>query len=194
MDEIRRNHIVKLVLKSEEYVEGEVIDYSNDRVMILIFPHSIESAKKINELDEVRAIAHTHMGIKEMISNVITSLDSLNCITIENNPSVHVVQKREFVRVVSDFKFKLSKEDKFYDCNCINISAGGVAFTLEQSDLNIGDEVTIALDKELFEKDIYSKAKIIKRDKNWHVAQFIGMKSHDEDKIVKYVFKTIVKK
>ena len=174
--------------------EGErIIDFSSDRVMVLIFPYSLDAAKSIKELDEVKVQVHTHLGLKEMLSNVISPLDSLNCIVVENNPTIPIVQKRAFVRVVSNMDFKLSKADKFYDCVCINISAGGVAFRLPDSDLAIGDNVVLSFDNLYFEKDIITSAKIIKKEHDCFVAQFIGLNPRDEDKIVKYVFKTIVK-
>lgn len=193
MDEIRRNHIVKLISKSGESVEGEVVDYTFDRVTILIFPYFIDLARKINELDILKAKVHTHLGIKEMVSSVITPIDSLNCIVIENSPTVKVEQKRANVRVISDFTFKLQKDDRFYDCECINISAGGVAFKLLNSNLKLGDNVTISYPSKLFQKDILISASIIKEDNNWFVAQYVGLNPRDEDRIVRYVFKTIVK-
>ena len=193
MDELRRNHIARIKLSTDKYIEGEVIDYSSDRVKILIFPYSIDDAKSLKELDSVHVFVHTHMGIKEMVSNVIDELDSVNCVTVENNPTVAVVQRRAFVRVISDLKFKIAKGDKIYDCVCDNISAGGIAFRVQHSDLNVGDIVSISFFKEYFEKDIFTKAEIIKQKDNWFVAKYIGLYPRDEDRIVKYVFKTIVK-
>ena len=193
MDELRRNNFVKIILESGETVEGEVVDFSKDRAMIMIAPESISLAKNIKELDEVQVFVYTHLGLKEMFSSVISPLNSLYCITVENNPTVPVVQKRAFVRVASNLKFKLSKDNKFYDCSCINISGGGIAFTLHNSDIKIGDVVTLAFSKADFEKDILTRAIIIKNDDDWYVAKYDNLNSHDEDKIVKYVFKTIVR-
>lgn len=193
MDELRRNQIVKLILKSNVTLEGEVVDYAKDRVKILIFPYSIDMAKQIKELDDLKVFVSTHLGLKEMKSSVIDPLNSLNCITIENNPTVQVVQKRAFVRVLSDINFKLSKNNMLYNCVCVNISAGGVAFNLKNSDIALGDDVIVILPAKYFEKEIMLSAKIIKQNDDWYVAQFINANPRDEDRIIKYVFKTIVK-
>ena len=192
MDELKRNQTVKITLKSGQSLQGEIIDFSDDRVMILIYPEDFEIAKSIKELDELKVTVKTHLGLKDMISNVISEFNSINCITIENRESVPIVQRREFVRVATDIKFKLSKGDKIYDCTCMNISAGGVAFKLINSDLEVDDEVLLAFPKIYFEKDIMIKAKIIKKEKNRFVAKYFDLSQWDEDRIVKYVFKTIV--
>jgi len=193
MDELRRNDTLRLKLSDTEFIDGEVVDYSPDRVMVLVSPNSIENAKKIKELDKLNVFASTHLGIKEMISHVISPLNSIYCITIENTPTLPVVQKRAFVRVASDLKFKILKGDIFYDCTCINISAGGIAFFLKNDNLSTGDFVTVYFPKEHFEKDIIVSAEIIKKNDDWHVAKYFDINSHDEDKIVKYVFKQIIK-
>ena len=193
MDELRRSNFVKIVIATGETVEGEVVDYSDDRALIAIAETSLSLAQNIKELDEVKVFVYTHLGLKEMRSAVIEPLNSLNCLVVENTPTVKVEQKRAFVRVASDLKFKLSKDNLFYDCKCMNISAGGVAFWLRNSKIEIGDLVTIAFPKEEFEKDILTQATIIKKDTDWFVAKYIDLNPRDEDKIVKYVFKTIVK-
>jgi len=192
MDEIKRNQTVKIALKSGKLIQGEIIDFSDDRVMVLVYPEDLETAKTIRELEEIKVTVKTHLGLKDMISSVISELNSINCITIENREAVPIVQRREFVRVATDIKFKLSKGDKIYDCVCMNISAGGVAFKVINSDLEVDDEVTLAFPKTYFEKEIITKAIIIKKEKGWFVAKYFGLSQWDEDRIVKYVFKTIV--
>ena len=193
MDEIRRNYIARVKLKTNQFVEGEVVDFTPDRVKILVFPYSFDLAKTIKELDCVRVFVHTHMGIKEMVSSVISEFNSINCITLENNPTVKVIQKRAFVRVLSDLKFNIQKNNMTFDCVCDNISAGGIAFRVNNSTLSVDDIVFINFSKEYFEKDIVAKAEIIKNNGNWFVAKYINLHPRDEDRIVKYVFKTIVK-
>ena len=193
MDELRRNNFVKIILSTNEVLQGKVADYSADRVLVLIAPESLELAKKMHELDEADIYVYTHLGVKQMKSAVISALNKFNCITFENSPTVKVVQKRAFVRVASNLKFKLTKNDVSYDCSCVNISAGGVAFWLRNSDVKIGDLVTIFFPKKDFERDITAQALIIKNNSDWFVAKYIDLNTHDEDKIVKYVFKTMVK-
>lgn len=193
MDEIRRNHIIRIRLKNGEFVEGEVLDYSPDRVKVLVFPYSIENALSLKELDEFDVFVHTHLGIKEMPSCLISELDSINCIIIENNQSKQIEQKRAFVRVLSDLKFKIIKNDDEFSCVCVNISAGGVAFITNKNAFNVGDMVKIHYPSEYFEKDINLNAVILKENSNWYVAKYVAPNPRDEDRIVKYVFKTIVK-
>ena len=52
----------------------------------------------------------------------------------------------------------------------------------------------VILTKYDFEKDIKCNAKIIKTHENYYVAKYVNLNPHDEDKIVKYVFKMIAKK
>lgn len=193
MDEIRRNHIVRIKLQGGEIIEGEVLDYSSDRVKVLVFPYSTETALKLKELDEFDVFVHTHMGIKEMHSCLINELDSINCLVIENQPSKPVIQKRAFVRVLSDIKFKIIKNNDEISCVCVNISAGGIAFISNKDAFKTGDSVQICFSKEQFEKDMLIKAIILKENLNWYVAKYEDINPRDEDRIVKYVFKTIVK-
>ena len=60
--------------------------------------------------------------------------------------------------------------------------------------LKLGENVTISLPEDEFEKQIITNAKIIKVYDNYYVAKFEDLNSHDEDKIVKYVFRLIAKK
>lgn len=192
MDELRKNHIVQITTKEGGKIDGIVFDYSIDRVLVLINPESVSLAKNIKELDELSVCVNTHLGIKKMQSAVISELNS-NCITIENSPSIPVVQKREFVRVLSSVGFKIITDINTYSAVCINISAGGVAFYCNEYNFNIGENVKIILPQTEFEKEIEINATIIKSSNLSQVAKFENLNSFDEDKIVKYVFKMITK-
>ena len=195
MDEIRKNHIVQILTSDNTKLEGIVFDYDHDRVSVLIAYESLFLARKINELDELTVTVSTHLGFKKMKSHVIDELNANNCIVIENNETIPVEQKREFVRVLSNIVFKMKKNDgNYFDCYCINISAGGVAFCINNSNIAVYDEVDILFPQEEFEKEISVRARIIKAYDNYYVAQYLNLKPFDEDKIVKYVFKLIAKK
>ncbi len=194
MDELRKNHILQLKTRKNENMNGVVVDFEKDRILVLISDESIDEAKKIKELDELLVHAHTHCGIKKMVSNVISKLNWKNQIIIENNPAVPVVQKREFVRVLSDHNFIAEKNNEEYDCTCINISAGGIAFFAQKPVFQAEDEITIKFSRKDFGKDIITSAKIIKSYNNEYTAQYINLDKYDADKIVKYVFNLIAKK
>ena len=92
-------------------------------------------------------------------------------------------------------KRQFTKEDNtILDCYCINISAGGVAFFVNNTNFELNETVQITFCKEDFEKEIVVDANIIKIYDNSFVAKYSNLKPHDEDKIVKYVFKLIAKK
>lgn len=195
MEEIRKNHIVQLMTDDNINIDGIVFDYDYDRVSILIAYDSLFLARNVNELDELSVSVNTHLGVKKMKAHVIDKLNANNCIVIENNEAIPVEQKREFVRVLSNAIFKIEKNNnKLIDCYCINISAGGVAFCVNNEELDLNEIVKIILPKEEFEKEIISSAEIIKIYDNCFVAKFLNLNSHDEDKIMKYVFKLIAKK
>ena len=195
MDEIRKNQIVQIQTADNTTLDGIIFDYDHDRISVLIAYESLFPARKLDELDELIVGVSTHLGYKKMKCHVIDKLNANNCIVIENNEAFQVEQKREFVRVLSNVVFKMKKtDDKFFDCYCINISAGGVAFFINNSSLTLYDEVDIVFPQEEFEKEINVRARIIKTYDNYYVAQYINLKPFDEDKIVKYVFKLIAKK
>lgn len=195
MDELRKNHIVQIELKDKTKIDGIVFDYGRDRVKVLIAFDSLSEAKKLKELDKMFVQVNTHLGIKQMFSHVIDTLDKNNCIIIENSPTVHVEQKREFVRVLSNFIFKIVCDDNTsVDCFSINISGGGIAFSSKNYDFSVGQNIFIHLPKHEFEREIVSRAQIIKVRQNSVVAKFINLKPFDEDKIVKHVFKLIAEK
>ena len=56
------------------------------------------------------------------------------------------------------------------------------------------DDVIIKFSSDDFGKEIVCNAKIIKSHENQYVAKYENLNVHDEDKIVKYVFKLITKK
>ncbi|MBQ8848520.1 MAG: PilZ domain-containing protein [Candidatus Gastranaerophilales bacterium] len=196
MDEIRRNHKVLIELKGGSNIEGVVLDYTSDRVMVSVDEKSYDLAKKLQELEDVVAVVNTHLGIKKMNSSIISSLNKENCIIIENTQTIPVVQKREFVRVTSNLSFVVfsPKTNKELECKAVNISAGGVAFSVKNEKFDLEDDVIIKFSSDDFEKDIKCNAKIIKTHENYYVAKYVNLNPHDEDKIVKYVFKMIAKK
>ena len=193
MEEIRKNHIVKIKLSDNKSIDGVVEDYTPDRIMVMVSPVSIESAKVLKELDEITVFAHTHMGIKKMNSSVMSPLNSDNSLLIENCPSEPVVQKRAFVRVLSSINFSIIKDDVEIPCICINISAGGIAFYSNYGIFYIDDKVKVKFSSDDFEKEIVTDAVIIKSQMGEFVAKYIDLNKYDEDRIVKYVFKTISK-
>ncbi len=189
MEEIRNNQALKIKFKNA-VLDGIVLAYISDRVKILISDNSLEEAKNIKELDELDIIVDTHLGLKRMISLVISELNSKNnTIIVENSASVSVEQKRQHARVVSEFNFNISVNDKIYQVVSKNISAGGVAFLFSDVKLNINEIINIQLFEKDFEKDIFTQARIIKAENNVYVAKYINLAQNDEDKIVKHVFR-----
>ena len=49
MEEIRKNHIVQLKSKGRMTIDGVVLDYTQDRIMVLISQESLFEAKMIKE-------------------------------------------------------------------------------------------------------------------------------------------------
>lgn len=191
MYELRKNHIIQISLSENKAISGVVEDYASDRAMVSIAPNSIEYAKNLKELDELTVFVYTFMGVKKMISNVISELDKNNCIVIENAPAVPVVQKRKFVRVLSSIKFDILKENMIINCICANISAGGIAFFPSEDSINVGEFLKFRFFARDFGKEIICKAEIIKKDGNMAVGKFFDLNKYDEDRIVKHVFNLI---
>lgn len=195
MEEIRKNQIAQLKTKSGEQLEGIVFAYSKDRVSILISYESLADARKIKELDELFVKINTHLGVKKMFSHVIDPLNRNNCILIENNAALPVEQKREFVRVLSNHIFEIKKQNNLVaQCYCVNISAGGVAFSTNDTSFAIGEIVDITYSENDFERQIKCSGEIIKKYDDYYVAKHLDLKPFDEDKIVKYVFRLITEK
>lgn len=194
MNEIRKNHIVQIETKNKTILDGIIFDYTHDRILILISFDSLLEAKKINELDELLLSINTHLGIKKMKCHVIGCLNKDNCIIVENNEAIPVVQKREHVRVLSDLQFLIQKNDEIYNCFCINISAGGIAFWCSEHNFILNEQVKIIFAQDDFGKEIICEAQILKIHETSIVAKYINLKPFDEDRIVKYVFKMITKK
>ncbi len=194
MDELRKNHILQIHSINAQAIEGIVIDYIDDRILVLICEESLSEAKKLEELDNLFVKAHTHCGIMSMKSTVISTIDTNNCIVIENSPVIPFEQKREFVRVLSSINFIIEKDNESYNCSCVNISAGGIAFVCRDREFNIGDIVTINLLERDFQKDITTKAQIIKTNEFDTVAKYLDLDKNSEDRIVGYVFDLIAKK
>lgn len=194
MDELRKNHILEFQTRSNDRINAIVVDFEDDRVLALICEDSLEAAKKLDELDDLIVLAHTHVGIKKMKSSVISTLNIHGCMVIENTPAFPVVQKREFVRVLSSIKFSVVKNGEDFNCFCINISGGGVAFYSNEVTFEVGEEFIIKYSCEDFGKDIRINAKIVKINAQGYAAQYIDPDKYDVDKIVKYVFSLIAQK
>lgn len=194
MNEIRKNHIVKIETSDKTVLDGIVFDYDYDRILILISFDSLLDAKKIKELDELTISVYTHLGVKKMKTSLITELNKNNCIIVENNEAIPVEQKREHVRVLSNIEFLIKKNSDIIKCYCINISAGGVAFWCNDYKFNLDDEIEIVFMPEDFNREIKCKAKILKINETSLVAKYIDLKPFDEDAIVKHVFELITKK
>ena len=161
--------------------------------MIVVNDDYLSIASNINELDDLEITAHTHLGLKKMTSCVISGLNKNNCIVVENNYSVEVSQKREFVRVSTDIPFKILKNGTLFDVTCKNLSGGGVAFASAET-LELEDEVTVAFDKKYLDENLKCSAKIIiKKEKQSYVARFLNLSHSQESAIVKYVFKILAR-
>lgn len=193
MDEIRVNNKVNIETIQGDILKGVVLAVEYDRVAIKIDDGNYLDAKKIQELDELKIIANTHFGIKTMISSVISALGKYNQIVVENNPSLSIEQKREYVRVMCNFNIILSIDGKITNALAQNISAGGLAFNLPSEKLKLGDEIEIRFPKEIFEQDLRCDAKIIKINDDNYVGQFDNISKSNESKIMKYVFKNVSK-
>lgn len=192
MDEIRLNNKVDIETQKGAALKGSVTLVEYDRVAVNIDDEYLDEAKKIKELDELKIAAKTHFGIKTMISAVISTLDKYDNIVVENNPSLSVEQKREHVRVMCNFNILVNKNDILTNAAAKNISAGGIAISLEEK-LNLGDEIEITFPKEIFEQDFKCSAKIIKINDDNYIAQFDNISETNESKITKYVFKNVSK-
>lgn len=192
MDELRKNHILHIFCKNDMEIEGIVIDFEPDRVMVKINDEHVENAKKLNELDDIKVNVKTHFGLKTMDSCVISALNRHNCLVIENAPSHQVEQKREHVRINVNFDFFIVKNEKFIKCKCENISAGGIAFVCEKDRFNLNEEIKIVLPSEEFTKQIKCGVKIVKElGIGSYAGQFFDLNQHDENKIVKRIFEVI---
>lgn len=193
MDEIRVNNKVNIETMLGDVLKGVVLAVEYDRVAIKIDDNDYLNAKKIQELDELKIIAKTHFGIKTMISSVISTLGKYNQIVAENNPSLSIEQKREYVRVMCNFNIIISIGDKITNALAQNISAGGLAFNLQSEKLQLGDKIQIRFPEEIFEQDLRCNAKIIKINDDNYVGQFDNISKSNESKIMKYVFKNVSK-
>lgn len=194
MNEMRKNHIVKIELSDNRAIDGIVFDYSKDRFSVLVAFDSLDLARELSELDELKVLIYTHLGIRRIKSHVIETLRKDNCIVLENNESIPTIQRRQNVRVVSNFAFDIEKEEQEYKCFCINVSAGGIAFYCNEADFELNQKVKIKFSEKEFEKNIQTYATIIKVSDSSYVAKYVSLNKYDEDKIVKYVFKVIAKK
>ena len=195
MDELRKNHILQITLEDKTPVEGIVLDYSKDRVMVLVDEEFQDNAKKIKELDTLSVVAHTVFGLKKMNSSVISELDGRNCIVIENNPTVKSIQRRKHVRAVDNFDFQIQTiNNKLYCASCVNISAGGIAFHSAKDILNCGDKVKLIFETDIFLKKMELMSEIIKAQDDFYVAKYDNLNDYDESRVVKRVFKLLAQK
>lgn len=193
MKEIRKNNKLVISLRDKTLINGVIYDYTDDRILVLIDKNDIDLAKKIQELDDIALRIETHLGNKLMLSSVISHLDKYNCILIENNPEVVVAQKRQAVRVAVDFHFFVVKGTKYLDCVSNNISAGGMSFT-SKTKFELDEELTIEFPVNIFGKSITTHARVLKITNINYAVKFLDLSQNDEDKIVKYIFKMMVKK
>ncbi len=194
MEEIRRNDTAELIFSDNITLRGIVDDFSANRIVFLIMDDSIAQAKQIKPLSNLIVVANTDYGLKKTYSSVIEGIDENNCMVVENNPSVPVIQKREFVRIASDITFKIKKDGMIFNCTCLNISGGGIAFKTNETAFRVNEKVQIIFQSKDFEQDITVDAIIHLLDKNKTVARYMGLNKYDEAKIVKYVFKKSAKK
>ena len=194
MKEIRKNNKLIISLKDKSLIHGVVYDCTDDRLLVLINQESIQKAQSLKELDEIALRVETHLGNKLMLSTVISELNKYNCIIIENNPEVVVAQKRQSVRVTTDFTFYVrDNKNKPLECKSLNISAGGMAF-VSNSEFELDSVINIEFPPNLFGKKINVSARILKASSEFNAVKFLDLNQKDEDKIVKYIFKMMVKK
>ena len=194
MNEMRKNHIVKIELSDNRAIDGIVFDYSKDRFSVLVAFDSLDIARELSELDELKVTVYTHLGIRKIKSHVIETLRKDNCLVLENNESIPTIQRRQNVRVISNFSFDIEGNEQYYKCYCINVSAGGIAFYCNEAEFELNQKIKINFHKKEFEKNIQTCATIIKVNDSSYVAKYTNLNKYDEDKIVKYVFKMIAKK
>ena len=195
MDELRKKNPVSVKKANGLEINGFVADFEKDRVMLKVSSESIEKARNFYELDDITVVVQTPVGQKTMNSCVISELNEDDYIIIENAPSVMVDQKREHVRVNADFKFYINKQGSIIVCKCINISAGGIAFSCEKTEFEPESQYSITLPSSEFSKVIKCDIKILKELQNKsYAATFLNINSHDEDKIVKRIFELIARK
>jgi len=202
MEEIERNNNIRIEYKTKGgnyLIEGTILDFSNDRILVNPKTDSIVAAKILKELDDIEVSIFTSYGIKYMKSSVMSALDDIkNCLIIEKTPIIKTEQRREYVRITKSFEFNLFFQNKKIKCYCVNISAGGIAFNILDNTLSndifvTGDSVILNFPQDLFEKNIVIDASIIKTQNNKLVAKYKNLNSKDEDKIVKYIFKVMTR-
>lgn len=194
MNEMRKNHIVQIELKDKRTIDGIVFSYETDRFSVLVGFDSLAVASELSELDELNVCVYTHLGVRKMKSHVIEAIRKDNCIVLENNQAEPTLQRRQNVRVISNFLFFILKGEQEYKCYCLNVSAGGIAFYCNEANFELGEKIKIEFSSKEFEKNIQTYATIIKVNESSFVAKYNNINKYDEDKIVKYVFKVIAKK
>lgn len=193
MEEIRKNNIVELHFAQDKVINATVADYSNNRINLRVNEDFLAAAKEVKPLDNLMIIAYTDFGIKKTFSSVIEKSEDSTFITVENNQSVPVIQKRDFVRISSDISFVIKKDGKFYNCSCINISGGGIAFKADGLLLKPDETVKMIFHSKDFERDIYADAIILNVNTKKTTAKFTTLNKYDEAKIVKYIFRKSAK-
>lgn len=193
MEEVRKSQHIVLKKQDESTVEGSVEDFAFDRVLVLVEPRYVETAKKFQELDETIACLDTHMGQKRMISAVISPINSENKLTIENNPTIIKDSNREFVRVNSNLKFAVWLGKTYYICALKDISIGGIAFRCGDYDFKVGEKIVVELYFNDTKAKVKTAAKILNKRGNAFAAQFDKLSMFDQNKISKYVFSVMHK-
>lgn len=188
MDEIGKKDILELELEDGSVIYGHVYEYTKDRIAVKVDSDSVAIAKQLKELDKLSVVARTRFGIKNMVSHVIYELNNVNRMVIENASAATVEQKRENVRAVDNFEFKIKVDDKVYVATCLDISAGGIAFTCNDITFNHKQTVEIIFDEDIFTKQITCSAQIVKVHKDFCSAKYINLNVYDESKIAKRVF------
>ena len=194
MEEIRKNNILEIKLEDGSIIRGKVFEYTSDRILVLVEDTFFEKADTLNELDRLYVKANTNYGLKTMYSHVISKLNSRGFLIIENSQAEAVEQKRENVRVVDDFSFLIKINDDILNAKCLNISAGGIAFTCNDYKFNKDDFVKIEFKNDVFNKNITCNAVINKVNDEYYTAKFENLSVYDESAIVQRVFKLLARK
>ena len=193
MEEIRVNNKVEIKTTDNNTITGTVNTVEYDRVSIKINESDLNVSKSICELDDLKITAHTHFGEKSMLSCVINTTDENGILTVENNPTIQTVQKREFMRVACNFEFTFTINNEKFNAKSKNISAGGICFNHSDIHLELNQEITVILPQSVFEKELICTAKIIKINESDYIAQFENISENIESKIMKFVFKNVSK-
>ncbi len=193
MEEIIKNIVLELEAEDGVLIKGRVFEYTRERIALVVDNDCVEDAKKLKVQEAVIVSAYTNFGIKDMISHVIAQLSDTKRLIIENASVETVEKKRETVRAVDDFFFNTIVNNSIYNVKCLNISAGGIAFTFDENIYEVNQLVEVIFPEKIFSKKITCNIQIIKVRDDYCSARFIDLNLFDQSLIVKKVFAILAK-